>query len=241
MKILIHSNDFDIINRILQSAKDENRDIEMINGKLETTLYEHINNNDVDGYIIQDNVNINKQVSSIRKSNMYIPIMIIDTKETCMSNCDFSDEAIMTNANFYFLYDHNNLGNITIMFNMFLLYKKNFDILLKLTEKTKDLISIKFDSKLGHIQYDPKQRILLFNNKEIKKLSAKEGGVLEVLLKNYGKIINKDIILEKVWHKSDYFTSRSMDVYITHLRKLLKDAKLNMTIKNISGKGLIIE
>jgi hypothetical protein len=231
MKILIHSNDFDIINRVIQIAKDENSNVEIINGKVESTFLEHVNNNDVDGYIIQDNININKQVSFIRKSNMYIPIMIINDYKMTF---DFSEEAIKSNVDFYYPY-HSNYVGITVIFNMFLLYKKNFDVLLKLTEKTEDPIIF------NTFRYEPNQRVIYIADKEIKKLSAKEGGVFEVLLRNYGKIVSKDIILEKVWHKSDYFAGRSMDVYVTHLRKLCKDLHLVMKIKNISGKGLIIE
>lgn len=237
MKILLHTQDFDILNRIIQIAKDDCPHIEIINGKVESILLEHINNNDVDGYIIQDDINIDKYVSLIRKSNMYIPIMIISNKEIsiCLACCHFSDEATKANADFYFIYDHNNWANIVIMFNMFLSYQKNFNVLLKLTEKKEDPIIF------NTFKYEPNQRIIYIGDKEIKKLSAKEGGIFEILTRNYGKIVSKDIILEKVWHKSDYFAGRSMDVYITHLRKMCKDLHLVMSIKNIPGKGLIIE
>jgi DNA-binding response OmpR family regulator len=89
--------------------------------------------------------------------------------------------------------------------------------------------------------YDPTQRFLYYKDKEIKRLSIKEGGILEILASNYGKIVNKDVILEKVWHATDYFKRRSCDVYVTYLRNTLKANKIKLTIKNISGIGLILE
>ena len=72
-------------------------------------------------------------------------------------------------------------------------------------------------------------------------MTAKEGGILEILGSNFGTVVNKDIILEKVWQKSDYFSGRSMDVYITNLRNLLKKHNIDLTIENITGSGLILE
>ena len=95
--------------------------------------------------------------------------------------------------------------------------------------------------EFGQCKYDPTRRTLSYKDKEIKKLSAKEGGILEVLSSNFGEVVKKEIILEKVWHKSDYFSGRSMDVYVTHLRRLLRDNEIDMNIQNISGVGLILE
>ena len=77
--------------------------------------------------------------------------------------------------------------------------------------------------------------------KEIKKFSIKEGGILEILASNYGNVVKKEIILEKLWRKNDYFAGRSMDVYISYLRKTFKDNKIKLSIKNIAGIGLILE
>ena len=47
--------------------------------------------------------------------------------------------------------------------------------------------------------------------------------------------------MEKVWQKSDYFSGRSMDVYVTHLRRLFEKNGIKLEIKNISGIGLTLE
>jgi DNA-binding response OmpR family regulator len=95
--------------------------------------------------------------------------------------------------------------------------------------------------EFNNCKYDPTRRTLFYKGKEVKKLSAKEGGIVEILASNFGEVVKKEIILEKVWHKSDYFSGRSMDVYVTHLRNLLKESDIDVNIKNISGVGLILE
>ena len=93
----------------------------------------------------------------------------------------------------------------------------------------------------GACKYDPSRRSLSFNDKHVKKCSKKEGGILEVLASHVGVLVKKEVILEKVWHKSDYYAGRSMDVYVSHLRKLFEENDIPFTIKNISGKGLILD
>ena len=134
------------------------------------------------------------------------------------------------------------------------MYKKNFETLHKLTAKMHD--RIEFDN----CTYDPTRRILYhkvrvpqseedkakhkepeYEIKEVEKLSAKKGGILEILAINYGEVVKKEVILEKVWRKTDYFVGRSLDVYITMLRNTFKDNHIKLNIKNISGVGLILE
>lgn len=95
--------------------------------------------------------------------------------------------------------------------------------------------------KFGNCTYDPTRRILYHNGEQVKKLTGKEAGIMEILGNNYGKVVNKSLILERVWKKTDIFASRSMDVYLTHLRNLLKSNNIDCSIQNISGSGLILE
>jgi DNA-binding response OmpR family regulator len=69
-----------------------------------------------------------------------------------------------------------------------------------------------------------------------RKLSPKEGQLLELLVANANMLINREMALKKIWGTDDYFTARSMDVYITKLRKLLSDDP-GLNIKNIHGAG----
>src|SRR4030043_956020 len=94
---------------------------------------------------------------------------------------------------------------------------------------TKDIYEI------GRYVFNSKLRTLTSGDDE-KKLSPKEAQLLELLAVNPNALISREMALKKIWGNDDYFTARSMDVYITKLRKMLsEDPKLN--IKNIHGAG----
>ena len=94
---------------------------------------------------------------------------------------------------------------------------------------TKDIFEI------GKFVFNAKLRTLTFGEDE-KKLSPKEAQLLELLALNSNELISREMALKKIWGADDYFTARSMDVYITKLRKFLsEDPRLN--IKNIHGAG----
>jgi two-component system OmpR family response regulator len=68
------------------------------------------------------------------------------------------------------------------------------------------------------------------------KLSPKEAQLLEMLANNPNALISREMALKKIWGSDDYFTARSMDVYVTKLRKYLSEDP-NLIIKNIHGAG----
>jgi two-component system OmpR family response regulator len=89
--------------------------------------------------------------------------------------------------------------------------------------------------EIGKFVFNSKLRTLTGGEEE-KKLSPKEGQLLELLAHNPNALISREMALKKIWGNDDYFTARSMDVYITKLRKFLsEDPRLN--IKNIHGAG----
>ena len=94
---------------------------------------------------------------------------------------------------------------------------------------TKDIFEI------GKFIFNSKLRTLTIGTIE-NKLSPKEAQLLELLAINPNTLISREMALKKIWGSDDYFTARSMDVYITKLRKFLsEDPSLN--IKNIHGAG----
>jgi len=94
---------------------------------------------------------------------------------------------------------------------------------------TKDIYEI------GKFIFNSKLRTLTIGDKE-QKLSPKEAQLLELLAINPNELISREMALKKIWGADDYFTARSMDVYITKLRKFLsEDPELH--IKNIHGAG----
>jgi len=89
--------------------------------------------------------------------------------------------------------------------------------------------------EIGKFVFNSKLRTLTSGDTE-RKLSPKEAQLLEQLAISPNTLISRETVLKKIWGNDDYFTARSMDVYITKLRKFLsEDPRLN--IKNIHGSG----
>ncbi len=77
---------------------------------------------------------------------------------------------------------------------------------------------------------------MLILDGDSKKLTTKESELLNLLAANANNILERNFALKTIWVDDNYFNARSMDVYITKLRKLLK-ADENVAIINIHGKG----
>jgi len=88
---------------------------------------------------------------------------------------------------------------------------------------------------IGRFVFDPENRLLKGNNAEI-KLTTKENDLLKLLNKNSNTILDRNYALKKIWGDDSYFNGRSMDVYITKLRKHLKPDP-SIQIINEHGKG----
>jgi two-component system, OmpR family, response regulator len=98
-----------------------------------------------------------------------------------------------------------------------------------MNDSTKDLYEV------GKFLFNSKLRTLTFGDKET-KLSPKEAQLLEMLANNPNALISREMALKRIWGSDDYFTARSMDVYVTKLRKYLSD-DASLVIKNIHGAG----
>jgi len=85
----------------------------------------------------------------------------------------------------------------------------------------------------SNLAFNVSQRTLTING-HVKKLSQREGGILQKLLQYTGSYVTRSEILLSVWGNDDYFTAKSMDVYITRLRKILKDDP-DIEIENLYG------
>lgn len=71
-------------------------------------------------------------------------------------------------------------------------------------------------------------------------LTQKEAALLQVLCRNMNNLVTREAALTQVWGGDDYFSGRSMDVFITKLRKYLKDDP-NVAIVNVHGSGFKLE
>ena len=94
----------------------------------------------------------------------------------------------------------------------------------------------KFEFQIGSFHLNSKLRFLTFENDEPIKLSPKENELLKMLALYENDLMPREVALTKIWRDDNYFTSRSMDVYIAKLRKYLK-ADENVEILNIHGEG----
>ncbi|PXX96959.1 DNA-binding response regulator [Marinifilum breve] len=88
---------------------------------------------------------------------------------------------------------------------------------------------------IGKFSFDSNLRILSLDNAE-QKLSPKEAELLKLLAENINQILPRETALKSIWGDDNFYTTRSMDVYITKLRKYLK-ADSDLSIENIHGSG----
>ena len=96
--------------------------------------------------------------------------------------------------------------------------------------------SKQFEFKIGRFDLNSKLRFLSFKQEEPVKLSPKENDLLRLLALHLNDLMTRELALTKIWRDDNYFTSRSMDVYIAKLRKYLKQDE-NVEILNIHGEG----
>lgn len=89
--------------------------------------------------------------------------------------------------------------------------------------------------KLGKFTFDTQKQALIIDG-GVKKLTTKESELLALLCSHINEILERNYALKTIWIDDNYFNARSMDVYITKLRKLLKDDP-QIEIINIHGKG----
>jgi len=89
--------------------------------------------------------------------------------------------------------------------------------------------------KIGSFVFDTQKQTLAHGN-EVSKLTTKESELLSLLCSHANEILERNYALKNIWGNDNYFNARSMDVYITKLRKLLKEDP-TIEIINIHGKG----
>ena len=88
--------------------------------------------------------------------------------------------------------------------------------------------------------------VLKFNTLELlsgntkEKLTLKEAQLLKYFIINKNKILAREDILTEIWGEDDYFLGRSMDVFISRLRKYISEDK-NIDIRTVRGTGFILE
>jgi two-component system OmpR family response regulator len=88
---------------------------------------------------------------------------------------------------------------------------------------------------IGQYNFDPLKQILSYRELPV-KLTTKESELLELLCRNENLVLERNYALKTIWIDDNYFNARSMDVYISRLRKYLgKDPSVK--IVNVHGRG----
>ena len=86
--------------------------------------------------------------------------------------------------------------------------------------------------QFGDVKFDSVHQIL-----GSMRLSSRESEILLLLCRNRGNLVDRNVILKNVWRDDSYFASRSLSVYINHLRNYLKEENCPVQIISIRGKG----
>jgi two-component system OmpR family response regulator len=105
-----------------------------------------------------------------------------------------------------------------------------------LRRTTNPVINKKAESYIiGDYTFDPLIQMLVFKGLSI-KLTTKESELLELLCQHSNEILERNYALKTIWIDDNYFNARSMDVYITRLRKYLREDP-SVKILNVHGRG----
>lgn len=89
--------------------------------------------------------------------------------------------------------------------------------------------------KIGNSVFDYVHQTLTIGD-DVRRLTAKECELLRMFAVNFGQLVDRSTTLQKIWRDDSYFAARSMDVYITRLRKYLKGDP-SVEIVNVHGVG----
>jgi len=107
--------------------------------------------------------------------------------------------------------------------------------ILKRTSKTM-LKTAAVEMAIGQYTFDP-QRLVLKINDNVQQLTEKEAALIHFLYQNKNSLLKRDEVLKSVWKSDDYFSGRSMDVYISKLRKYFAE-DVNISIESVRSIGL---
>lgn len=158
---------------------------------------------------------------SIREKNKAVPILFLTAKTMAEDKI----KGFQTGADDY----------ITKPFNLEELFYR-IEVFLRRTEDSHPAESV---FTVGQFEFDPFRFTLRHKDQE-KALTQKEAEVLKLLYRNRDRVMKREEILTHVWGDDDYFMGRSMDVFISKLRKYLRTDP-GIRIVNYHGVGFRLE
>ena len=113
------------------------------------------------------------------------------------------------------------------------------EVFLKRRTKTSTDTDFPDEIRIAGFSYLPKDQVLQSTDAERYTLTKKENEVLKLLAMSPNRLVKKEEILKKIWGSADYFSGRSLDVYIAKLRKYLK-ADPAVQIENVHHVGFVL-
>lgn len=157
----------------------------------------------------------------IRKLNTHVPILFLTARgriEDKMTGYEVGADDYLTKP----------FEQQELLMKVKALLRRNTD-----RSKDKDYYSI------GEYSYHP-DSMMLVHSDEKRRLTKTENKVLGLLCEHMDRVMERDLLLNMVWGKDDYQTGRSLDVYLSKLRKYLsRDSRIR--IENVHGVGFKLE
>lgn len=160
--------------------------------------------------------------TEIRKINADIPILFLtakNMKEDMLKGYRIGADDYITKP----------FDTEILIFKLKAILKRNSGT----TQKETELFQI------GQYTFNSSLRSIEIGNSK-QKLSPKEAELLKMLCNKQNELLPRETALKKIWGSDDYFTARSMDVYLTKLRKVFSDDP-SIEIRNIHGSGFMLE
>ncbi|CAM1361115.1 response regulator transcription factor [Tenacibaculum xiamenense] len=108
--------------------------------------------------------------------------------------------------------------------------------IIKRTRKKSTVYFSKSNITIGQYQFS-QEKLELKNKEAVQRLTEKEAQLIQFLFQHKNQLLKRDKILQAVWGTDDFFTGRSMDVFISRLRKYFKEDS-SIKIESIRGVGL---
>ncbi len=93
---------------------------------------------------------------------------------------------------------------------------------------------------IGQLKFDHRNLKITMPDKSLRKLTQKEADLFKLFIDHKNNILKRQEILESIWGEDDYFMGRSLDVFISRLRKILKEDNC-LRIENIHGVGFKLQ
>lgn len=113
------------------------------------------------------------------------------------------------------------------------------EAVLRRSQKDKVIPTLAEEISLGKFLYYPAKMKVAIGDKE-QKFTPKENDLMKLLCENLGYPVSRSYALKLIWGDDTYFNARSMDVYVTKLRKILKDDP-DVQLQNLHGEGFVLK